>query len=642
MKTRISRYLRYNIARIRQAERFDRRRADFLFRIVPLLLHCNHPELPGYQGDGCPAGIHRFAPDRMVTPALLKEWLDAPPSPAALHAPDRPPVIQSLKTIGSVGTIAQSAKSDCDYWVSIDRAALGGRLPALEAKCRAIEEWAEGLGVEIHFFLMDIAETRANRFASDTEGESAGSALKLLLKDELFRTHILVAGKMPLWWLLPPDLDPAAYAREAARLLAALPGLADNCIDLGTIGDIPQDEIFGACLWQFNKALASPFKSVIKLAYLELLLRASRLPLFSDRIKCLVTFPDRLATIEQAPLPLEEIDPYLLLAADIVRHYQQQDDRDREELVRTCLFLKTREGVCTHCRQAAAQSKALLERMARWHLLPDDHEHLLELAGWPFAELARLGDRIHAFLSDTYKHLSDLLPSMTGSSAISDRDFVVLGRKLLAFYRHLPNKIPFLRAISRELTAQQAVTVHIDGHAGAWSFAAFQGELNSQEAATARERLLHRADTLVDLLAWLVTNGLLTVESRLLLTRTAHPVALSDIEGLAAALRAHLPAADFTTLSSEDLINEARITHALVVVNMDKLPIGNGQKLPSAIVSRNSHGEYFVHHYPTLADLKQAVSELLTRYYVSRWNGNLHYYIPPQPGRAALAARLGA
>jgi len=118
---------------------------------------------------------------------------------------------------------------------------------------------------------MDVEETRRNRFATGTAGESAGSALKLLLKDELFRTHILVAGKMPLWWLLPPGLSPAEYEREAHRLLATVPGLADNCIDIGTIGDIPQDEIFGACLWQFNKALASPFKSVIKLAYLELL-----------------------------------------------------------------------------------------------------------------------------------------------------------------------------------------------------------------------------------------------------------------------------------------------------------------------------------------------------------------------------------
>jgi len=640
VKIKIDRYLRYNIARIRQAERFDRQRADFLFRIVPLLLHVNHPSLPGYQGDDCPAGIHRFVPSRVVSPALARTWLGQVPADDDLPTP-KSAAIHSLKTIGSIGTIAQSAKSDCDYWVSISRRQLGDRIDILAAKCRAIEEWAAGLDHEIHFFLMDIDETRANHFISDSSGESAGSALKLLLKDELFRTHILVAGKMPLWWLVPPGLSSAEHAEQARRLLDAAPALADNCIDLGTIGDIPRNEIFGACLWQFNKALASPFKSVIKFAYLELLLQATRLPLFSDRIKCLVTFPERLASYEQQPLPLEEIDPYLLLAADIVRYYQRQEDRDREDLVRTCLFLKTREGVRSRRVATTPLGRSILDRMAKWHLLPADYEKLLSLGDWPFADLVRLGSRIHAFLSDTYKNLSDMLPEMTGGTAISERDFVVLGRKLIAFYQQRPNKIPYLKTMSREITAQEAVTIHIDGHSGKWQFLAFQGELEQQAVATAKEKLIHRATDIIDLVAWLVVNGVVVPDTRLYLTRTPHPVSLADIEGLAVALRDHMPLVDFSTLPASDLLQDARILQALVVVNMEKVPVQSSRRLPTAIVSCNSHGEYFVHHYETVAQLKQATGDLLTRHYVSRWNGNLHYYIPPQPKKASLTALLG-
>ena len=153
--------------------------------------------------------------------------------------------------------------------------------------------------------------------------------------------YILVAGKMPLWWLIPPGLTEKEYRMYVDTLYKNKKINPNIFVDLGYLSDIPESEIFGACLWQMNKALDSPFKSVIKFAYLELLLRDKdkTLPLFSDKIKCLVTFPEKLTNGKEDKLDLVDIDPYLLLAKEIVAFYQQEKtEQKRDGLIRECLF----------------------------------------------------------------------------------------------------------------------------------------------------------------------------------------------------------------------------------------------------------------------------------------------------------------
>ena len=291
IKDRVDRYLKYNVSRKMNAVKFMEPKAAFLFKVIPFLLHSNYEDLPGYIEDPkCPYGIHLFQPDKIINRALFQrhfQFSTALRSDTPSPYPTKP-FIHSLKTIGSIGTIAQTKKSDCDYWVSVRFSEIpDGRLELLQEKCKLITEWSIQQGYEVYFFLMDIDQTRENSFESKAEDESAGSAIKLLLKDELFRTHILVAGKIPLWWLIPPGLSDDEYKQFVIELPKKEKNSFANFIDLGYISNIPKSEIFGACLWQMNKALDSPFKSVIKFAYLESLLsfKNQSLNLFSDKIK---------------------------------------------------------------------------------------------------------------------------------------------------------------------------------------------------------------------------------------------------------------------------------------------------------------------------------------------------------------------
>jgi adenylate cyclase class 1 len=642
LKDKIDRYRIYNRSRKIKAISFNESKATLLFKIVPFLLHSNYPSLPGFvDSPKCPYGIHKFDPEQIVSPTLFKRYF--PTSSAFKNNTPSPytaqPCIYSLNTIGSIGTIAQTEKSDCDYWVSIRHDELDPKgLSMLEQKCDAIEEWALKRGTEIHFFLMDIDQTRENLIDSKAEKESAGSALKLLLKDELFRTHILVAGKMLLWWLTPPGLTEEGYRDFIKKLVANNEINPDNFIDLGYIADLPKEEIFGASLWQMNKALDSPFKSVIKFAYLEQLYRDKRqaLPLFSDKVKCLVTFPEHLTQKEQEELELTNVDPYLLLAREIVAFYQNQEpDQQRADLIRKCLFLKTLDGMESQkkIKSSSSNIKITIELMQRWRLLPENSDHLLKLNSWTPNEMVELGTKVHDYLIETYNRLSKLFKTFKSGTGltITQRDISVLGRKLFTFYQKKPHKVEYIRSLSRDAMAQENITFHYTRNQNIHTYYALLGKHDYPPAGSDSNLLIKKNSDPLELITWLLVNGILAEKTKLHLTKHFHPFALSDLQDLTSTMLKKFPCVNFASISAQPLTQKEVVVRALAVVNLTKNPVRGADSLQSSIISINSYGEYFIHNYNTLKSLKKALHDLLTKHYVSRWNNNLEIFIPPQP-----------
>ncbi len=645
MHERIKRYQTYNRNRKIKAVNFDKNQALFFFRVIPYLLHCNYPDLPGYIDDPeCCFGIYRFLPDKYMDDELFNRYFPEstarePNTPSPY--PVRQPSIHSLKTIGSIGTIAQTTKSDCDYWVSIRHEELGGKsLELLEKKCRLIEQWAQEKGFEIYFFLMDIDQTKENRFDSSVDGESAGSALKILLKDELFRTHILVAGKMLLWWLVPPGLTIEEYRHFVTRESKSRRLNPDNFVDLGYFSDIPKSEIFGACLWQMNKALDSPYKSLIKFAYLELLLKekSKLLPLFSTRIQCLVTYPQKLPEKEQE-LPLSLIDPYLLLAREIISFYRRQKRTSDAELIRECLFMKTLEGI--HFRKSDKDLKQGVMLMKKWDILPRNYATLIKNEAWNYHDLLETGKRVHSFLLNTYKRLSLFQESFdSNATTISKRDIAILGKKLFTYYEKKEEKVPYLRSISRSVMKQEDITLHRNTQGGDSYYWAYQGKPFTKTIVNNEIKPIKEDQDLVRLLTSLVINGIIQKKTAIHITPYFKEIYLKDIEKLLEIMLEMFPLVNFGKIPAEEMLNPERVMKALIVINMEKLDVRGSKRLESSIVTLNNYGEHFYSFCTSLVQLKNKMRYFLTKYYVSRWNNNLSIFIPPQPQRHYISNLL--
>ncbi|MCK5438007.1 MAG: class I adenylate cyclase, partial [Desulfobulbaceae bacterium] len=415
-----------------------------------------------------------------------------------------------------------------------------------------------------------------------------------------------VAGKMLLWWLIPPGLTEEEYRKYVQDLVKTRKINPDFFVDLGYLSDIPKSETFGACLWQMNKALDSPFKSVIKFAYLELLLKVKsrRLPLFSDNVKRLVTFPDELKSEEDKPDPAN-VDPYLLLAREIAAFYKGEDsEQKRDLLIRECLFLKTLEGMESQNKVPGKEDhlENTMAIMKEWDLLPNNHKHFLQFRLWKLKDQLDFGAKVHDFLIATYKRLRWIFRKFENETSvtITERDVAVLGRKLFTFYQKKPHKILYIRTLSRDAMGQKDITIHITRYEGIDYYYAFQGALNTKSIKEHPDLIIKRETAPVPLFTWLLINGMLDRKTSLHMTQNFQTVDLFDIQSLSEAMLKTFPKIHFAHISGEKLLQTETVIQAMAVVNFDKLPVKGSKTLNSTMITANSWGEYFVEDFTTL------------------------------------------
>jgi len=123
-----------------------------LYELIPFLIHTSCGFFPEKKPVlNAPAGIKNYYP----TPGILqrlKKYLNIDGKNVPLN--EKQHHIEALYTIGSIGTIAQTAGSDIDYWVCMEVEKLSEEeIDLLNEKFQAIEKWSdEKFDTEVHFF----------------------------------------------------------------------------------------------------------------------------------------------------------------------------------------------------------------------------------------------------------------------------------------------------------------------------------------------------------------------------------------------------------------------------------------------------------------------------------------------------------
>ncbi len=319
-------FLSLNNARLDQARSLMLERQTRVLDVLPLLIHINHPQMPGFISQKVPAGIEHFSPQVESLNALryVAKGLQIPRISGQR-------AIEAIFLMGSLGTLAQSANSDLDVWLCHTADLSDEQLAMLKAKCELIEKWATSQKVELHFFLMNAAEFRQGKMQENVDAEHSGSTQHLLLLDEFYRSSLWLAGRQPSWWLVPTQ-----YEKHSQHYLKQLDDhqLIHNSqwINFGSISTIPASEFVGAGLWQLNKGLKNPYKSLLKLLLTQHY--ASQYP--NIRPLCW----DLKDNVHQGNIDPLSCDGYLLMLNRVSQHVAAEHDDNRLELLRRAFYFK--------------------------------------------------------------------------------------------------------------------------------------------------------------------------------------------------------------------------------------------------------------------------------------------------------------
>jgi len=445
--------------------------------LLPLLISENHCQLPGYIAAFDGGSIFQYKATIQAR-SLAKDLFNVDINTDSQMAPT---LYTGLYTIGSLGSLGQSLKSDWDVWLCLGNQISSDIHILVESKCRAIEQWANIIGVELHIFLVTENQFKAG-VKSGFDKESSGSAQHWLLLDEFYRSAITLAGK-PIRWHLSPSQ------------------LTVDAIDFGHPNSIPAQEYFGAMMWQLYKGIDSPEKSLLKALLLE--------SYFND-------FPHtKLLSVHwrQSMHNDEFTDHYYLLLQRISEHLEKLNDHKRLLLVRECFYLKCAPGLSylKHNAPLNYKQQQLHLLTQQWQFSDQRIKHLDNQARWSPVDNQQHHQALVAALLESYQLMKKMAQHHNVDEALYPQELTILSRKLYSAYQGSETKINRLTPVktikhtNNNLYLRRGVN---NEKQRVWL-------LLSQPPVFGKDYLIHQDTHIIKLLVWAVINQLVSSSTKI-------------------------------------------------------------------------------------------------------------------------------
>ncbi|MFK5985355.1 MAG: class I adenylate cyclase [Pseudomonadota bacterium] len=572
----LNHFKRINDIRLqRTSNALTNRQKEFLL-LLPLLFHVNHPTLPGFSGSNCPIGIPGFSPTaemKLLAKRMAKSYNY---KHQAYHQYD----ISAIYFMGSPGSVAYSKDSDFDIWLCHREDLSAEQIETLYRKTILISQWAEEINLDVTIFLVNPKEFREGKY-TPLSIESSGSTQQLLLLEEFYRTAILIAGKYPIWWIVPPEeeINYNLYvdAIEGKRLI-----FSNDYINLGSVANIPADEFFGATLWHIYKGIDSPYKSLLKLLLMEAY--ASEFP----HIK-LLSFEYKKHIYQDKKIDVDNIDPYLLLLEKLTSYLQNQQplNNDRLELIRQCFYLKV------HC----PMSKIKNNQNNSWQI--SIMQNLVKQWGWnsfyikmlDFQDNWKINDVINEqkklvpALTLSYKKLSDFFSIHHNASRISQRDLHVLGRKLYAAFERKAGKVEIVNRQYRNQLLEEHISLHqFTNNKQMHGWKLFLGIVGLAEVEN--KDALNQSAYLMKLISWLYFNKVINQQTKFLVfDQKNNRIAEHEIQNIIAELNQNYPDNSLPPATIDELSKPAIIESSNLFINVGFDPFNGNEKAGSQVAT---------------------------------------------------------
>ena len=576
-------YLAYNDFRKGIFSELTPKDSETILYLLPWMLSVNDPAVAGYVPDlKKPIAVAGAAMHGTIfkrEPACKKIFGIKKQGSLLPAAYSQVALIQGIYTIGSAGTVSQTALSDCDIWICIDRNDFAdGLMDQLSQKVYLIKDWLDSnLKMPVYFFISDVEDIRNSNFGTLDE-ESCGSTQRNVLKEEFYRTMIMIAGKIPLWWLGYAPGDTVDYQAFCDQYRSGAFGDYD-CLDLGALESVADDEYFGAALWQFNKALTHPLKSIIKMLLLEMLLLSTGEGLLCNRF--------RREILDQGQ-DLLFMDPSMFTMKAVLQH-NQAVAAETFEFIKKCFYLR-------YEFKFFAKNETPKEMLARkiyltYPLSPDIMYNLNSFSTWPLPEQLEFGEKIFIMLVSIYKDITIHRKGIAG--LITPEDMTIIGRKLSVCLEKKLNKVPMVHKPLFGLTPP-SLTFSIDKKV--WSVFNASDTVKPQVAS---------AD-IVYCIAYLTWNELyLATQVRMKPNPT--PVTINEITNLAKRIRETFGTFDVTEIDFKNFLEPERVTKMLIVISFEGFNHAKDMN-DLCVIYKNHWGELFVQRFNAPDKLKEFIA----------------------------------
>jgi len=564
---------RNNQARMAALRRYSSGDLVRVFDQVPVLLHVNDPEAVGYVPDPeTPHGLHYLNRQIWRLPA------DRDPG---LHPAGRP-VVEGLYLIGSSGSVGSNQESDLDYWICFEDGAFTPRgFELFQRKLAGIKEWADReCGVDTNFYCINLADLALGRITHLEDAETEGEVAPLLLLEEFYRTFILVAGRMPLWPILPQSLTLDDYKAIAA--LAREAGV--EFLDLGFPALPKPQQILAAALWLAHKSEADPLKGLIKLTVLlEYVEKDFQCPLLCAEVKEVVL------KASEADFP---IDPYVLTIERVTSFGQALLSPIQLEFLRSAAVLKVlgaTAGQPAPLPPDSPKRRLLEEWLERWGWPQERLDHFAAYSLWTERGRLELSQEVLHTLVRLYIRIANRLTShYTREVDPQSKELAPFAARLLTRQAGLETTLESLPSKRHHSALGGRLILRPEPESKLWTLHA----LTAEDEVPGTGNIIYASHRAARVAAWLIHNQFAQEQIDNLELRPAEDgltMSLDDLPGLLVEMAAFFPPLD---LSREGTIWAVRPQGlVLLILNFEEPQAEDDDITAVDLISRTGWGE---------------------------------------------------
>lgn len=574
-------FLDVNNARIKRIEADLRTSQSDFLTLLPLLFHVNHPLLPGYISKDTPVGIPSYIPDKNALHLAMKISRSFKLKKKAYREFN----IEAIYLMGSSGTIAYNDESDFDIWICHSESLSADLVAELEEKTQAIQEWSQKLGVETNLYLVNPKKFRKGELGFLTN-ESSGSALDSLLLEEFYRTSVLLHGRYPLWWLVPPEYE-YKYEEYVSEIKEKRFIHSKEHIDFGGLRSIEASEFYGATLWMLYKGIGAPYKSILKILLMQAY--ASEFPhveMLGMNFKKSIYAGDR---------DIDLLDPYMMMLNKLEDFLKNPGDEARLLLARRSFYFKVNEKMSENINSSKLswRQEVLTKLIAKWNWGVVDVIELDQKEKWKITQVITERNSLISEFKASYRFLSNFAHRHVESkNLIRQADLNILGRKIYAAFERKAGKIELVyRGITKELFESHLSLHKFNSDNGTSFWVAFEGVVPISNVATTAP--LKRSLNLVELLCWCYFNKIINKKTIIGLYTTDAGLSEKEIKLLVEDLDKKFTSAIIEEELNEDYSQPAHIVSNTTYINVGIDPllvVQGGLKAAGEKVAVSNHG----------------------------------------------------
>lgn len=534
--------------------------------ILPLLFHINHPTLPGFAGTDAPTGIPDYTPSQ--TALRIARKLSRSFEYKKIAHPRF--AIQALYLMGSIGSIAHTSGSDFDIWLCHDPRLGSAARELLKLKAKKIEAWGSEFNLEVHFFIMDVDAFRSGKL-DDLSHESSGTTQPHLLLEEFYRTGVLLAGRYPIWWMVPPE-EEHNYTQYVQMLLEKRFIDPMDCLDFGSLESIPVEEFIGAAHWQLFKGIESPYKTILKLFLTEAYARD-----YPDiRWLC----QEAKTAIYNGDLDLQKLDAYVLMYQRVEQYLLERHEKDRLELARRCLYFKAEQSLSLdQPRLRDNRKREILQEMThQWGWRRGKLVNLDSRHSWKIDQVMDERNHLVRELSDSYRLLTDFAREYVSTNAIDPEEISLLGRKLYSALEKRPGKIDCINpGITRSLFEERISLYYTQTQGNQYAWSLYLGDVNEKVSRVTSP--LKTTASLTEVLAWCHLNRLINLNTIITLYPKDNPVRQEELSAILSTLYSLYPHQNIEPVPMKRLKRPPYALSCTLFINTGIDPMGHLAKL---------------------------------------------------------------